>query len=295
MHSRRLSTPTRHSKRIQEGPRHTYIRTYIHAYTHIHTYMCTYTHPYIHTYRSIYIYTYTSEAFSRHTRYPYQKIYVCTHICMDVYIYSGATTAAYQMRGVKWSFSFCFLHSFTWWQDRRRLNPMHFWNCSRPVDQKKWHLKGLLYERLLCASWPEKGAHRRTSARTTLSMHLWHCIGPVGQKNGTWTIYCTGVFFGHHDQKKVHTDELLYAQHFAASPVDICQYFHFEVFNLSDVCIYIISIYRFDFNFEISDTAKCSNCAYSCMQITTVHRRKLQGTIPWTLPSGHTQEHHFPR
>ena len=103
MHSRRLSTPTRHSKRIQEGPRHTYIRTYIHAYTHIHTYICTYTHPYIHTYRSIYIYIYTyiPEAFSRHTRYPYQKNYVCTHICMDVYIYTGATTAAYQMRGVK--------------------------------------------------------------------------------------------------------------------------------------------------------------------------------------------------
>ena len=36
----------------------------------------------------------------------------------------------------------------------------------------------------------------------------------------------------------MHTNELLYAQHFAASSVDICQYFHFEVFNLSDVCVH---------------------------------------------------------
>ena len=81
----------------------------------------------------------------------------------------------------------------------------------------------------LFSRWQDRGRHN--------PMHLWNCTRPVGQKNGTSKVYCTSVFFGHHDQKKVHTDGLLYARHFAASPFDICEHFHFEVFHPSDVCV----------------------------------------------------------
>ena len=89
MHSRRLSTPTRHSKRIQEGPRHTYIRTYIHAYTHIHTYICTYTHPYIHTYRSIYIHIHIGGLSPSYSIPIPKKLRVYAHMYGCVHILRG--------------------------------------------------------------------------------------------------------------------------------------------------------------------------------------------------------------
>ena len=75
-------------------------------------------------------------------------------------------------------------------------------------------------------------------------------VGLSARKKCTRTVYCTSVFFGHDDQKKVHSDGLLYARHFAASPFGICQCFHFEVLNFSDVCVLC------RFKFKISDTCK---------------------------------------
>ena len=45
-------------------------------------------------------------------------MYVHIQIHLYQYITSGATTAAYKIRGVEWSFPFCILHSLTRWQDK---------------------------------------------------------------------------------------------------------------------------------------------------------------------------------
>ena len=73
-----------------------------------------------------------------------------------------------------WSFSNV-IKLLSWRQDRGRQTPMHLWHCFRPVGQKKVHSNGLLYERVLWAWWPEKGALGRTTVRATLcSVSFWN-------------------------------------------------------------------------------------------------------------------------
>ena len=61
-------------------------------------------------------------------------------------------------------------------------------------------------------------------------------LGLSARKKCTRTVYCTCLFFGPDGQKKVHSDGLLYARHFAASPFGT-NISIFEVLNLSDVCV----------------------------------------------------------
>ena len=53
---------------------------------------------------------------------------------------------------------------------------------------------------------------RQTKTQSYASLELLSACRPT--TNGTCKVYCTSASFGHHDQKKVHTDGLVHAPHF---------------------------------------------------------------------------------